>query len=116
MRDMIADGLAWLDGQRLAHMSRNVLYIADGTPREIAATIARTDFTVEDSDGTQTGGTIVDFIVAADALPLDPKPGDRIMVGAAAYEVAQFGSDSSGWRWTSGHREARRIHTVEVPA
>ncbi len=117
MLDMIATGLGWLESQRQAHMSTSVAYEDSAHYRHegIAATWARTDFTVEDREGVQTGGTITDFILPADALDgRDPKPGDTIEAGGTVYEVAAFGQDANGWRWVSPHREALRVHAVEV--
>lgn len=115
MPNMIANGLAWLEGQRKAHMADDVLYLNGHGTYTVSATFGRTDYLVEDADGVQTGAVMFDFIIPGDALgDVKPKPGDRIETGSAVYEVVAFGSDNQGWRWTSPHRESLRVHTQEI--
>ncbi len=122
MPDVIEMGLAWLDDQRHAHMTRTVVYQRDADAVEIAATVGRTEFEQVDDFGVVHKVQSRDFLVrAADLVlagaPTLPKAGDRIRetVGAQTfvYEVMAPGKEPP-WRYSDPYRKALRIHTKHV--
>jgi hypothetical protein len=85
--DLLQQGVDWLDGQRVAHLSRPVTYQRGGESVEIAATLGATSLEVSDEAGATVRTRQTDFIVSAAALVLGgvaitPKVGDRILVPA----------------------------------
>lgn len=122
MPDVLEKGLAWLDDQRHAHMTRTVVYQRGADAVEIAATIGRTEFEQVDEFGIVHKVQSRDFLVRtadlvlAGALTL-PKAGDRIRETAGAqtfvYEVMAPGNEPP-WRYSDPYRKALRIHTKHV--
>jgi hypothetical protein len=122
MPDVLEKGLAWLDGQRHAHMTRTVVYQRGADAVEIAATIGRTEFEQVDEHGVVQRLQSRDFLVRAADLVLAgaatlPKAGDRIRetVGAQTfvYEIMAPGNEPP-WRYCDPYRKALRIHTKHV--
>jgi hypothetical protein len=122
MPDVLEKGLAWLDDQRHAHMTRTVVYQRGADAAEISATIGRTEFEQVDERGVVQRLQSRDFLVrAADLVlagaPTLPKAGDRIRetVGAQTfvYEVMAPGNEPP-WRYSDPYRKALRIHTKHV--
>ena len=122
MPDVLEKGLAWLDDQRHAHMTRTVVYQRGADAVEIAATIGRTEFEQVDEFGAVQRLQSRDFLVrAADLVlagaPTLPKAGDRIRetVGAQTfvYEVMAPGNEPP-WRYSDPYRKALRVHTKHV--
>jgi hypothetical protein len=122
MPDVLEKGLAWLDDQRHAHMTRTVVYQRGSDAVEIAATIGRTEFEQVDEHGIVHRVQSRDFLVRAADLtlagtPTLPKAGDRIRetVGAQTfvYEVMAPGNEPP-WRYSDPYRTALRIHTKHV--
>jgi|GEM_PF-426095 len=90
MADLLGQAVAWLDGQRQAHLSRQVVYQRGDESVELAATPSSTAYEVADDLGAVVQAKAMDFIVAADALVLGgqavkPQPGDRIRLPAGAF-------------------------------
>ncbi|MCG3128264.1 MAG: hypothetical protein CHACPFDD_03141 [Phycisphaerae bacterium] len=122
MPDVLEKGLAWLDDQRHAHMTRTVVYQRGADAVEIAATIGRTEFEQVDEFGAVQRLQSRDFLVrAADLVlagaPTLPKAGDRIRETADTqtfvYEVMAPGNEPP-WRYSDPYRKALRIHTKHV--
>lgn len=122
MPDVLEKGLAWLDDQRHAHMTRTVVYQRGADAVEIAATIGRTEFEQVDEHGVVQRLQSRDFLVrAADLVlagaPTLPRAGDRIRETAGAqtfvYEVMAPGNEPP-WRFSDPYRKALRIHTKHV--
>jgi len=122
MPDVLEKGLAWLDDQRHAHMTRTVVYQRGADAVEIAATIGRTEFEQIDEHGVVQRLQSRDFLVrTADLVlagaPTLPKAGDRIRETAGAqtlvYEVMAPGNGPP-WRYSDPYRKALRIHTKHV--
>ena len=85
MGDLLQQGVDWLDGQRMAHLSRTVTYQRGGESVEIAATLGSTSLEVSDEAGATVRTRQTDFIVSAAALVLGgaavaPQVGDRILL------------------------------------
>ena len=126
MADVIQKGLAWLDEQRHAHMTRTVLYVRDTENAsyivELLATIGRTEFEQVDEFGIVHKLQSRDFLIRAADLVLNseltlPKAGDRIRetVGAQTfvYEVMAPGGEPP-WRYSDPYRKTLRVHTKHV--
>ena len=89
MGDMLQQAVDWLDGQRVAHLSKPVTYQRGGESVEVAATLGATSLEVADEGGVTVRTRQTDFIVSADALVLGgveitPQVGDRILMTAGA--------------------------------
>lgn len=126
MADLLQKGLAWLDDQRHAHMTRSVLYVRDTENAsyivELFATIGRTEFEQVDEFGIVHRLQSRDFLIRAADLVLNsalalPKAGDRVRetVGTQTfvYEVMAPGGEPP-WRYSDPYRKALRIHTKHV--
>ncbi len=126
MADLIQNGLAWLDGQRHAHLTQPVLYVRDEESAshtvELQATIGRTEFEQVDELGMVRKLQSRDFLIRAADLVLDgaltlPRAGDRIRetVGAQTfvYEAMAPGAEPP-WRYSDPYRRALRVHTKHV--
>lgn len=118
MTDLFGNAAAWLDAQRVAHLSRRVTYRRGEDSVEIDATPGSTTYEVADEAGAVIGATATDFIISAGALVLDgqavtPRPGDRIVSNGAVFEVLDLAGQGC-WRWCGPHRTAMRIHAKEV--
>ncbi|MCC7409358.1 MAG: hypothetical protein IT442_14945 [Phycisphaeraceae bacterium] len=85
MRDLLAQGAAWLDQMRLAHLSQLVTYERGADSVELAATLGATSYEVTDDTGTTIQARGMDFIVSAGDLVMGgqittPHIGDRILL------------------------------------
>jgi len=83
MSDLLATAAAWLSDVLAEHVSQSVVYWRGATAISLSATVGRTDYTLERSDGTVETGVSVDFLVDRAALAVDgqlitPARGDRI--------------------------------------
>jgi len=122
MADLLQQAVDWLDGQRVAHLSRPVTYQRGGESVEIAATLGATSIEVTDDAGATVRTRQTDFIVSADALVLGgtvvtPHVGDRIRVASGGrtlvYEVLTL-PDGRHYRPCDGGGRMLRIHTKQV--
>ena len=121
--DFLQRGIAWLDRQRVKHLSQCVTYQRGGESVQIAATLGTTSVEITDDTGATVQSPRMDFIVSADALVLGgvivvPKIGDRIHVADAAgktrvYEVLSL-PDGRHYRPCDGNRQMLRIHAKQV--
>jgi len=96
MFDLLQHGVAWLNRQRVAHLSQCVVYRRGGEAVELAATLGATTVDVTDDTGATVRSPQTDFIVSADALvlggaPIVPKVGDRLFVTHAPDEGGTTG-------------------------
>jgi len=87
MFDLLQHGVAWLNRQRVQHLSQSVVYQRGGEAVQLAATLGQTTVEVTDDTGATVRSPQMDFIVSADALvfaagtmPVVPQVGDRIFV------------------------------------
>ena len=122
MADLLEQGVAWLDGMRAAHLSRQVTYERGGESVQIAATLGSTTYEVADESGATVEAKATDFIVSADALVLageqvTPQPGDRIRVPAGGkvlvFEVLDL-AGAGHYRPADPFGKALRIHAKQV--
>ena len=114
MGDLLRDGLNWLEQQRTAHMTSPVIYRRAGqADAEVQATYGKTDVDVADESGLTVRSHVWDFLILADALGLEPEPGDVIAADGRQYEVMNLGVEGC-WRWSDPYRTTCRIHTKDV--
>ena len=120
--DFLQRGIAWLDQQRVKHLSQTVTYQRGGESVPIAATLGTTSVEITDDTGATVQSPQMDFIVSADALMLGgtaatPRIGDRVHVAAAektlVYEVLSL-PDGRHYRPCDGNRQMLRIHAKQV--
>ena len=121
--DFLQRGVAWLNQQRVQHLSQMVTYQRGGESVQIAATLGTTSVEITDDTGATVQSPQMDFIVSADALVLNgtaatPRVGDRIFVADAigktlVYEVLSL-QDGRHYRPCDGNRQMLRIHAKQV--
>jgi len=90
--DVVADGIAWLDIQRKAHMAREVIFVRADKDVSILATVGRTTFEQSDEGGMLISFRSRDFILSREDLVIDdvevfPQAGDKFVVGDTTWEV-----------------------------
>lgn len=122
MADMLAQGDAWLNEQRNAHMASEVTYARGASTVDLNATIGRTEFEVIDQYGVMTKVQSRDYILTAADLIIDaevvtPKRGDKIRETDGdtvyIYEVMSPGQHPE-WRYSDHSRLSLRIHTKQI--
>jgi len=120
--DFLERGSAWLDEQRLKHLSRTVTYRRGEDFVEVRAAIGRTVFEVDDSVGVAERTESRDFLIPASDLVLGeqatlPKRGDHIEETQDAtvyvYEVMAPGQEPC-WKYSDAYRRTLRVHTKQV--
>jgi len=120
--DLLQQGVDWLDGQRVAHLSRSVTYQRGGESVEIAATLGATSLEVSDEAGATVRTRAADFIVSAGSLVLGgaavmPLAGDRILVPSGGktlvFEVLAL-PGGEHFRPADPTGTALRIHAKQV--
>jgi hypothetical protein len=118
MSDILADGAAWLDGMRRAHLSRHVSYKRDGVTSPCLATISSSVFETQTEMGVVERWESRDFIVSAGDMPMDyPERGDYITDTIGGVAVTYQVSAPRGapvWKWADASRTAMRIHTTAI--
>ena len=116
MPDLLRDSSTWLDQQRRAHLASEVTYRRGAQVWTVPATRGNTRYEVEDVSGLRVGGQVIDFLILAADLDVEPEPGDVIVTDGRRYEVAAHGQDVKGWRWSDLYRQSYRIHTKDIGA
>ena len=121
--NMLSTGVAWLNRQRVAHLSQRVVYRRGGEAVQLAATLGATTVDVTDDTGATVRSPQTDFIVSADSLVLGgvvatPRIGDRIYVAAdtgktLVYEVLSL-PDGRHYRPCDPDGRMLRIHAKQV--
>ncbi|MCC7407209.1 MAG: hypothetical protein IT442_04005 [Phycisphaeraceae bacterium] len=122
MTDLLAQGAAWLNQMRLAHLSQLVMYERGSDSVELAATLGTTSYEVTDNSGATVQAQAMDFIVSAAALVLNgavttPRIGDRIRLTQGTTQRVFEVLDLAG----SGHYkpcdptgQMLRIHAKQI--
>jgi len=122
MVDLLEQASDWLDGQRVAHLSKPVTYRRGDDSLEVAATVGRTVFEIDDGYGAIERFESRDFLIAAAELalngqPFEPASGDLIAetVGqqTLVYEVLAPGKEPC-WRYSDPYRRTLRVHTKQI--
>jgi hypothetical protein len=124
MADLLANASAWLEQQRMLHLSRSVTYQRGAQSVPVLATIGKTAFEIDDGFGVLQRIESRDFLVLAADLVLDgaatlPQRGDIVAetVGDSTlqYEVTAPGKEPC-WRYSDPYRQTLRIHTKQIGA
>lgn len=114
MADLLKQGSHWLEQMRTTHMSSPVIYRRVGhADIEVQATIGKTDYEVADEYGATIRSHVVDFLILADDLDLEPQAGDVIVTDGRKYEVMDLAGEGSK-RWSDSHHTTYRIHTKDT--
>ena len=122
MADLLGKAAAWLDDQRVRHLSRPVTYARGEHSVEVQAAVGRTEFEVDNGTGILEKVESRDFMIRASDLVLDgsavlPERGDRVREESDGvtyvYEVMAPGREPC-WRYSDPYRRALRIHTKLV--
>jgi hypothetical protein len=122
VNDLLEQAAGWLDGMRVAHLSRPVQYCRGGDVVHVAATVGKTVFEIDDGYGAVERFESRDFLIRTADLVLGdaqtlPQPGDRIKETAGAklvvYEVMAPGKEPC-WRWSDPYRGTLRVHSKQV--
>ena len=122
MTDLLEQGSAWLEQQRVEHMSKTVSYHRGADSVEVQATIGRTVFEIDDGSGILERIESRDFLVLAADLVLAgvvtlPQRCDRIKEISGdkgyVYEVLAPGKEPH-YRFSDPYRKTLRIHTKHV--
>ncbi|MEW4530215.1 hypothetical protein [Maioricimonas sp. JC845] len=122
MADLLEWGANWLEQQRTQHLTRTVTYRRGAESVDVAASIGRTEFEVDDGYGVRQTIESRDYLVLAANLVLSgmqtlPERGDRIEETSAAtrfvYEVLAPGQEPA-WRYSDPYRLTLRIHTKQI--
>ena len=121
---MLYDGIVWLNGQRVDHLSEIVVYTRLGyNPTSLAASIGKTTREILDESGQTIEATSIDFLVSSASLILDgsvmkPQIGDLITVTEPNGATKQFEVlDLTGqghYSWSDPRGLVTRIHTKLV--
>lgn len=123
MSDLLEQASAWLDEQRMRHLSRTVVYERDGEFVEVSATVGQTIFLIDESYGATIRHVRRDYLIATADLVLNeqptlPKRGDRIKEThdgkVFIHEVMGPGGNEPDWRYSDPYRRTLRIHTKQV--
>ena len=122
MVNMLAKASEWLENQRTRHATSTVEYVRGSRSAEVAATIGKTTFELDDGYGVLVRRESRDFLVlAADMVLGDvvtlPERGDRIQETQGSttftYEVTAPGKEPC-WRYSDPYRKTLRIHTKQI--
>ncbi len=108
MADVLAKASAWLEDQRTRHATRVVTYVRGSRTLDLAATIGKTVFEVDDGYGVLVRHESRDYLVLTADMVLDsqavvPQRGDRIREVQGnttfTYEVTAPGNEPA-WRYS----------------
>jgi len=122
MSDRLQEASDWLEQKRTQYASRVVCYARGVQSVDVAATVGKTTFEVDDGYGVLARHESRDFLVLAAELMLEgqtvlPERGDRIRETQGrqvfVYEVTAPGKEPC-WRYSDPYRKTLRIHTKNV--
>ena len=125
MSNMIQNGLAWLETQRVAHAAEAVVYSRGAAELTVHGTAGRTKGELTTHEGLTLEADLADWIIAAAELaglvdPAgEPAEGDEIVqtVGetSVTWQVACPDEGLPAFEWEPG-RLCYRIHCQEIVA
>ena len=122
MSDLLARGQAWLSQQLTRHASRKVIYRRGQLGVELSATIGKSEYDQDSSDGLITRSQVRDYLINTDELLQSiiatlPKRGDQIVElennQTFVFEVMALGSEPP-WRYSDPFRNKIRVHTKQI--
>jgi len=120
--DLLRKSSEWLEDQRTKHTASTVEYVRGDQCVEIAATVGKTTFEVDEGHGVLVQHESRDFLLLAAELRMDavatlPQRGDRIRETQGSvvyvYEVLAPGKEPC-WRWSDPYRKTLRIHSKQI--
>ncbi len=77
MADVLGDGLAWLEGKRHEHMTRDVVYARGADQVTVAATVCPRNVDVIDDAGLAVQVELCDFLIRTQDLRLCRSEGEN---------------------------------------
>ena len=122
MTDLLEQGSNWLENQRVQHASQTVVYQRGEQSVEVAATIGKTEFEVDDGHGILQRVESRDYLILSADLVVGgqttlPERGDRVRETQSekvfVYEVIAPGGEPA-WRYSDPYRKTLRIHSKHV--
>ena len=122
MTDILQEKLGWLEDYRHQHRTIPVTYHRGTESVEVAATIDKWTFEIDDGMGVLEKIESRDFLILTATLVLSgqatlPQRGDRIKETSGdkiyVYEVLAPGKEDC-WRYSDPYRKTLRIHTKQV--
>ena len=118
MADLLGRASDWLESQRTRFATRIVIYQRRDQQADVAATIGKTVFDLDDGAGAVTREESRDYLILTADLPFGlPQRGDRIDEAqngqTIVYEVVGPGHEPC-WRYSDPNRKAVRVHTKQV--
>lgn len=121
--DTIAQGEAWFEQQRRAHLSVAAEYRAKHAflPIECDVTMVVGKWDSVDRAGSIVRSETRDFFLAVSDVAADPVRGDVIAVTTdddveQLYTVTIPAGSSQAWRWADRRQTVRRVHTMRMPS
>ena len=118
MADLLGRASDWLEGQRTRFATRMVIYQRGDQQADVAATVGKTVFDLDDGAGAVIREESRDYLILTADLPFGlPERGDRI--GEAqngqtiVYEVVGPGHEPC-WRYSDPNRKTVRVHTKQI--
>lgn len=123
MADILATGASWLANQMKASAAQSVVYVRGALSVAVSATIGKTEFDVQDSEGFLQRHIARDYLILAADLVLDgvtilPERGDQVRetVGTDVliYEVNTPSPSEQHYRYSDQYRQRMRIHTKQI--
>ena len=115
MGDLLRQGASWLAQMRQQHCAGQVEYRRGDATQTVLATRGKTDVELADESGFGVVSAVWDFLIDAETLSVEPKPGDLIVADSRRYEVTNLSSEGC-WRWSDPYRTTYRIHTRDAGA
>jgi len=122
MPDLLEQGSAWLEDQRVRRLSRAVSYCRAEHSVDVQAAVGRTVFEVDNGAGVLESFESRDFLIRAADLVLEggktlPERGDRVRETQDGtvyiYEVMAPGREPH-YRFSDPYRRTLRVHTKLV--
>lgn len=122
MADLLDSGLSWLRGKRHAQMTREIVYQRGAIRIEINATVGRTPFEQEDSQGRVIQIEARDYLIRSEDLVIagkqvEPARGDKVhdTIGTKVhtFEVLPSGTVPA-FSYSDAYRRTIRVHTKHV--
>lgn len=119
MSDRLRTGAAYLAGRRKAYAATQVTYCRGDDSVAVYATVERTEWDIQRSDGSVLQSRSRDYLIAAADLVLDselvkPQPGDTIqeIIGeeTVVFTVTPMGDEQAA-RHSDPYGLTWRIHT-----
>lgn len=110
---MLGSAIAAMRDVQLGVVAHTVLYRHAGGELAVRAVPGRTVYRAPNEFGVWLRTETRDFIVPAEELPLEPRPGDVVVFDGVEYEVLAPRGEHA-WRWSDPYHTAKRIHAKMV--